>query len=422
MYWMYSFLLFLCLAVYLPVYWVRHRLLKKEKIHFLQRLGFGLGNWSNKKKSLWIHAVSVGEVLSLQNLIREIKKTHHDWTIHFSCLTNSGFRVAQEKLNEADHIFFIPLDFTTLVKKFFRRIKPDVFILAESEFWPNLLKEANKSTLGVLLINGRISHRSFKHYKRIKGLIKSVLSNINLFLVQTERDKNFLEKIHVDPHHIRVVGNLKAEIGLDTLSHRKLSRMREGLGISGVDTVVVAGSVHKGEEEVLLEGFNRARQTKTSLKLILVPRHPERTGEMEKTCREYRFDVKRKTQLHEGEKWDVLILDTLGELAQFYALSDVAFVGGSLIPWGGHNLLEPAFYQKAIFFGPHMDNFAYLAEIFVESGAARIIRGQEELVAMFLAQDKKAYQEMGQKAKDTLQSLQGATKKTLQAIESFMGD
>ena len=139
---MYSFLLFLCLAVYLPVYWVRHRLLKKEKIHFLQRLGFGLRNWSNKKKSLWIHAVSVGEVLSLQNLMREIKKTHRDWTIHFSCLTNSGFRMAQEKLKEADHIFFIPLDFTILVKKFFRRIKPDIFILAESEFWPNLLKEA----------------------------------------------------------------------------------------------------------------------------------------------------------------------------------------------------------------------------------------------------------------------------------------
>ncbi len=420
MYLLYSFLLFLYILFYFPVYYIRIRFVKGESLHLSQRLGLLLRKTPAKNKSIWIHAVSVGEVLSLQNLIRAIKSHHPDWTIYFSCLTNTGFRVAKQKLKEVDEIFFIPLDFKLIVKKFFHRLKPDVFILAESEFWPNLLREAKKQTKGVLLVNGRISSRSFRRYRKIKRLIRRVLLNIKTFLVQTDRDKEMLIQIGVDPVTIEVAGNLKAEIGLPSLSQEEMAKLRNNLNIPQNTKLIVAGSVRKGEEEPLLDAFSRAKEKNPDLLFILTPRHPDRAEEVEEICQKYPFEVKRKTRLMSGSKWDVLILDTLGELAQFYALSDVAFVGGSLVPWGGHNLLEPAFYAKPIFFGPYMGNFAHLAEIFVHAGAARVIRTQEDLVNMFCILSAQDFRVMGHRAKLTLLSLQGATEKTLQAIETLM--
>ena len=154
--------------------------------------------------------------------------------------------------------------------------------------------------------------------------------------------------------------------------------------------------------------------------MILAPRHPERSNEVGKICQKYPFEVQKRTGVHRGTGWDVLILDTLGELAKFYALSDLAFVGGSLVSWGGHKFLEPAYYAKPVFFGPHMDNFAHLAEIFVEAGAARVVKNQSDLARMFSLRDEAEYQEMGQKAKSILESLQGATEKTLKAIDILM--
>ncbi len=421
MYTIYSALLFFALLCYFPAYWVRSRLWKRERLHFRQRCGRGLREKDPQKKSVWIHAVSVGEVLSLQNLVREIRKMHPDWRIDFSCLTESGYRMAQEKLREADEIFFVPLDFGFIVKRFFRVLKPDAFVLAESEFWPNLLREAKKKTKGVLLVNGRISIRSFKRHNRFRFMMKKVLSQVRLFLVQTERDKGMLEKIGVDPKIIQVAGNLKAEIKLPLLSPLDLKRLRDSLGIPEGAKVIVAGSVRKGEEEPLLEAYSRARKTRPELLFILAPRHPERAGEIVKICQKYpSFQVRLRTAEKEGAGWDILILDTLGELVQFYALSDIAFVGGSLVPWGGHNILEPAFYAKPVFFGPYMDNFAHLAEIFVEEGGARILKDQKDLVSVFSLKDKDEYLEMGRKARSTLQLLQGATEKSLRAIESFI--
>ena len=153
MYGLYTLLLFFSLVLYFPVYFIRSRFLRRESLHFRQRCGFSIKKITSKKRSIWIHAVSVGEVLSLQNLITQIKKKHPDWIIHFSCLTDTGYRMATEKLKDVDDIFFVPLDFRIIVKKFFRYLKPDIFVLAESEFWPNLLREANRATRGVLLVN-----------------------------------------------------------------------------------------------------------------------------------------------------------------------------------------------------------------------------------------------------------------------------
>jgi len=328
--------------------------------------------------------------------------------------------MAKEKLKDADDIFIVPLDFRMIVSKFFRYMKPDLFVLAESEFWPNLLREASRNTKGVLVVNGRISTRSFRRYGKMRFLVNRILSHISLFLVQTKRDKTMLEKIGVDPRIVRVAGNLKAEIELPVLEQEEINRLRQSVSIPEGSKVIVAGSVRKGEEKPLASAFSRARQNNPKILLILAPRHPDRSSEVEKICLKYQLKVQKRTTVQPGEEWDVLVLDTLGELAKFYAVSDAAFVGGSLVSWGGHNLLEPAYYAKPIFFGPHMDNFAHLAEIFVEAGAARIVKNQDDLEEMFSLQKAEEYLEMGRTAQWTLRSLQGATEKTMQAIETLM--
>jgi 3-deoxy-D-manno-octulosonic-acid transferase len=401
---------------------VRIKLFRKEGLFFRERLGFRLQEFEPVKKSIWIHAVSVGEVLSLQNLIKKLKEKHPDWIIYFSTLTNTGMRVAKEKLSDVDHFFFIPIDFARVVRKFFNALKPGVFILAESEFWPNLLKEAKKKSKGVLLVNGRISQKSFKRYYRFRFISKKILENIDLFLVQTHNDKDRLERIGVHSKDIRVVSNLKAEVDLPLSDERELSNFKKTLGILETKKVVVAGSTRKGEEKILLGAFEKARSKREDLLLILVPRHPERFNEVERVCQDSSFQTVRRTQVLPNNHWDIMVLDTIGELAQFYALCDLAFIGGSLVPWGGHNLLEPAFYAKPVFFGPHMKNFTHLADTFIQAEAAQTVSTEKDIIEMFLMQDEKSLNIMGEAAKKTLNSLQGATEKTIKAIESTMGD
>lgn len=420
MYAIYSFLLFLSMFFYIPVYFVRLRLFKREKLNLKQRLGFSVPKCKGQNQSLWIHAVSVGEVLSLQNLVREMKEKHPDWMIYFSSLTQTGIEMAKEKLIGIDKLFFIPLDFKHIVKKYFKVIKPRIFVLAESEFWPNLLKEAQHATQGVLLINGRISPNSFKRYYRFRVLMKNVLKNIDLFLVQTEREKESLERIGVEAHLVKIAGNLKSEVDLPELADNEISIFRKSLNISPEKRIVLAGSTRKGEEIVLLDAYKEASKKDDKLLLILAPRHIKRAKEIEKICGKLDVRFARRTSLTQGQEWNILILDTLGELAKFYALSDVAFVGGSLVPWGGHNILEPAFYKKPIFFGPNMDNFSFFADQFLEANAAQVVSTHEDLVSMFLMQDEDILKERGTRAKTTLSSLQGATEKTLRAIEEFM--
>ncbi len=420
MYVLYSMALFFVMVVYFPFYWIRSHWIKKESLHFRERLGIGLSARSKEGNSLWIHAVSVGEVLSLRRLINEIKDRSPEWIIYFSVLTHSGFEIACKELPRADAIFFIPLDFGPIVRQFFKKLEPDLFVLAESEFWPNLLREAKKRTRGVLLINGRISPRSSRRFVTFKFLMRRIFQNVSFFLVQTERDKTSLLNAGVKADVVAVGGNLKAEIDMPVFPEEALGKLKESLGIVESKKIVVAGSTRKGEEEQLLSGFARARKQRTDILLILAPRHVERAGEIERLCEKLDVQVGRRTTVHPDDRWDVLILDTLGELAQFYAISDVSFVGGSLIPWGGQNLLEPAFYSKPIFFGPYMDNFSHLARTFLEADAARVLKKDTELETMFLFEDEQELLLLGQRAKKTLDALSGATEKTLALIADFM--
>ena len=413
-------LLFLALLFYLPIYAFRMRVLKKDRIYLRERLACGLVPRAPGRQSVWIHAVSVGEVLSLQNLVHELKVRHPEWDICFSTLTNTGIGVAREKLKDADAVFFVPLDFRSAVRRVLKAFRPDILVLAESELWPNLLREVKRQGGRILLINGRISERSFKKYSDLGPLTRKIFRNVDLFLVQTGQDKEMLEQLGVDPERLRVAGNLKSEVHLPDFTADELAAFKCSLKMNDREKVVVAGSTRKGEEERLFKAFAAAREKREGLRFIVAPRHVERAGEIEKAALALGFQTTRRTRGGPGGDWDVLILDTIGELARFYALSDSAFVGGSLVDWGGHNILEPAYYGKPVFFGPHMQNFAFLADSFIRAGGARIVRTDEDLEGMFLLGDETGLREMGARSKAHLASLGGATDRTILAIERFM--
>lgn len=421
MYLIYSFALAVALALYLPFYAFRMKVLKKDRVHLRERLALGMEKRPEGRDAVWIHAVSVGEVLSLQHLIRELKRRHPEWDIVFSALTHSGIKVAREKLKEADRVLFVPLDFRRVLRRVFRAIRPGVLVLAESEFWPNLLGEAADQGVKVLLINGRISAHTFKVYEDIRPIARRILGNVDRFLVQTDEDREKLERLGIDPGRLEVAGNLKSEVRLPIFSEGELHDFKRSLGFEDGDKIVVAGSTRKGEEDRLLKAFAEARKERSDLRFIVAPRHIERAGEIERAAQGTGFKVARRTQARPDDRWDVLVLDTIGELARVYALSEAAFVGGSLVDWGGHNILEPAFYGKPVFFGPHMQNFARLADSFIRAGGARIVLTDEELVDMFLLKDEEALARMGVKARAHLASLGGATERTIRAIEGAIG-
>lgn len=420
MYLLYSFVLSLALAVLLPVYFIKLRVLKGQRLGLPQRLALSLPRPVAASKSLWLHAVSVGEVLSLQKLVQEVKARHPEWAVYFSVLTNAGMGIARKKMTACDRIFYIPFDFGWAVRRFLRLLKPDLLVLAESELWPNLLGQARRRATGVLVINGRVSDRTFRRYQRLNFLTGRLLRSVTRFLVQTAQDRERLVRAGVDGKRVEVTGNLKCEISPPMFSAQDLREFRRKLSAPAAGRIMVAGSTRPGEEEMLLRAFAEARREREDIYLIIAPRHMDRVPEVEKACRQAGFSVRKRTEVREGEAWDILLLDTIGELARVYALGDAAFIGGSLVAWGGHNLLEPAAYGKPIFFGPHMKNFAYLAQQFLHSGGARQVSNPQDLKAMFLFRGSDGLKKMGHSALRTLDGLQGATDRTLRAIESMM--
>ena len=422
MYWLYSLFLALGLFIYAPIYSLRVKIGRKESLYLRERFGLKLPAADPGKTSIWFHAVSVGEVLSLRRLVSEIKARHPSWRVYFSTLTDTGYRIARQKVPEADAIFLVPLDFGCVVRRFFKALGPRLFLLAESEFWPHLVREAGKTCRAVLLINGRISQRSFHKYHRLRFFSRRLLSPLDRFLVQTETDRKRLELIGIAAEKVEVAGNLKADFRLPEVSPAEIGELKGKIALLPAKKLIVAGSTHKGEEEMILRAFSSAAKSHQGLAMVIAPRHPERASEVERLGRLLSLRTLRRTRAEPGQDWDVLILDTIGELARFYALADLAFIGGSLVPHGGQNLLEPAYYGKPLVFGPHMDNFAVLAEEFSRADAARVVHSQVELEKVFLMEDQDALHKMGENARAVLASLQGATARTVQAIESAMGE
>ena len=396
--------------IYLPY------LLIKSKAHkdFSQRFGKLplIFKTLSTFRPIWIHAVSVGEVLAVKNFTQKLHEKFPDKKIVLSTTTKTGNATANKVISGDILKFYFPLDFSFIVKKVIDAINPCCFVVMETELWPNLISVLSKRNIPIILINGRISDKSFKGYKRIKFLFGSILKKINIFCMQTARDAERIETLGACNSKIKVTGNMKFDVEILP----GLGCLKKNLGLEEPSKLIIAGSTHPGEEEVVLAAYKDLLKSFSDLELLIAPRHAERSKTIKKLSEKYGFKTRFLSERRRPKpKNTVLILDTLGCLGRLYSLSELVFIGGSLVKKGGHNLVEPAIYGKPIVFGPYMSNFRSMAKLFLENKAAIQVHDKTDLLDIFrtLLNDKEKRDALGLNARNLLNGSSGATDKNV---------
>jgi 3-deoxy-D-manno-octulosonic-acid transferase len=361
-------------------------------------------------RPIWVHAVSVGEVMAAHPLIRELKKKYPHRKLILSTVTVTGNYTARRRVPEADAVFYFPFDFPCIVRRVIQGINPQIVLVAETELWPNFFRELKRVGIPSAVINGRISPGSHKNYRKFKLFFSQVFDNVTLFCMQSEADADRIRDIGADPEKVMVTGNLKFDQKLPV-------SMSAPVSIASGKKVITAGSTHRGEEAALLDVFKLLRQKYPELLLIIAPRHPERFDEVEGLINKAGYDCQRRT-MFSGPLKDVLLLDTIGELRSFYSLCDIAFIGGSLVKVGGHNLLEPAAMKKPVIFSRYMFNFKEISEALLSAGGGVMVKDKAELYAQIdvLLSDKELARSMGERAFSVIEKNSGAARKTIDAV------
>ncbi len=369
--------------------------------------------------TLWLHAVSVGEVLSAAPLVAALRREHPDWRVVVSTTTRTGRTMAEARLGGIAGVFYFPLDFAWIVRRVLRQLRPTLLVIVETEIWPNLVRLCRANGIGVLLVNARISDRSFPRYRRVRGLLARVLRQFDRLCAQSDGTADRLRALGAPADRVVVTGSLKFDVPTDAPG--AVAALAQRLGRL---PVLLAASTLKGEDEYLLDTFRHLRETTPDAVLVLAPRHPERFDSVTALAERTGLRVVRRTTLAARPEvpFDVLILDTIGELAALCAHATVVFVGGSLVPAGGHNILEPARYARPIIVGPSMSNFADIARIFLEAGALVQVpdadAARREVLALFADASRRA--RLGEAAFGVIERHRGAVERTMREIVAVM--
>lgn len=369
---------------------------------------------------VWIHAVSVGEVLAVSSLVDELKRRHAGYRIVISTTTDTGRALAGKRFGE-ENVFHFPMDFAFAMRPYLRALLPQLVVIAETEFWPNFLRLAHASRAHVAVVNARISDRSWPNYRRFRWALRQVLANVDLFLAQTEQDAARLRDIGANPLSVRVSGNLKFDMPAPAPTPI-VDAVRRSIAEAGARPVLVCGSTVEGEEPLLLKAFENILVRHPRAAMLLAPRHPERFESVGMLLRQMSIRFWRRSLWNgEGLAGGVLLVDTIGELAGLYELADVAFVGGSLVPRGGHNIIEPAQQGVAIMVGTHTENFRDIVNLFQSRDAVLVVTPADlPLVLMELFDNEAERKALGRRAAETLRSQAGATSRTADALEELL--
>ncbi|MEO7189481.1 MAG: 3-deoxy-D-manno-octulosonic acid transferase [Vicinamibacterales bacterium] len=377
-------------------------------------------------ESIWIHAVSVGEALTARALIDELRSRYPHLKLFLSTTTLTGQQVARTRLQGLDAVFFFPFDLPLFVNRTLRLVRPRLFIMMETEIWPNLLRACRRRGVRTLLVNGRISSRSYPRYRLARPFFRRVLADIDRFCMQSDESARRVIHIGADPSRVMVTGSLKFDsLESPALSAgRGASRVLRYFRIPASRLVFIAASTLRGEEAPVLAAFAALRRSHPNALLIMAPRKPDRFDEAETLSRAEGFRVLRRMELavDAEPRADVVILDSMGELAHLFQVATLVFVGGSLVAQGGHNILEPAVHGKPIVFGPHMHNFAEIAETFVREQAAIQVDNAAELttVVQRLAGDGVERARLGAAARALVEANRGAKTRTLDVIAKLL--
>jgi 3-deoxy-D-manno-octulosonic-acid transferase len=419
-YFLYSATLTLLLVVTLPWWLVQMLRLGKYRAGLWERLGLVPSRIRQAPRdaaagTVWIHAVSVGEVLAIVPLVCELQA--RGYRVVVSTTTHTGQRLARDRFGEGQ-VFYFPLDLGVCIRPYLRALRPRLVILAETEFWPNFLRLARASGAHLAVVNARISDRSLPRYRRWRQLLHTALEPVELFLAQSEDDAARLREIGAAAERVEVAGNLKFDIA-EPVEAEPVRRLGERLRAAG-GQVIVAGSTVDGEEEFVLQGFRLVLEEYPAAVLVLAPRHRERFEAVARLMDAKRFRwLRRSAQGPEAQELagKVLLLDTLGELAAVYRYADLAFVGGSLVPRGGHNILEPAFFARTILTGPHMENFREIVSCFERrSAVVRCNTKNLGITFLLLLREPAEREALGRRAQQVLAEERGATARSVERL------
>ncbi len=406
-------------------YWLfqmaRHGRYRKGFAERMGRVPSRLHVPEHREPVIWVHAVSVGEVLAVAGLVEELQKRFSQHRIFVSTTTDTGQALARKRFGETN-VFYFPMDFGFAIRPYLRALQPWLVVIAETEFWPNFLRLAHVSGARIAVVNGRISDRSWPRYRRFRGLLRRLLENVDLFLAQTQEDATRLLDIGARPERVRVTGNLKFDAPAPD-PPAIVENLRSSIAASSAGPVLVCGSTVEDEEPLLLKAFENVLVQHPRAVMVLAPRHPERfpavTALLEQML--IRF-FRRSTWNGESLAAGVLLLDTIGELSALYALADIAFVGGSLVPRGGHNIIEPAQHGVATVVGNHTENFRDIVRLFQGRDAVRIVGPAElPLVWLELLANDAGRKALGQRAAETMRSQVGATARTAEELQQLLG-
>ena len=445
MYVLYSFALSLLFFALLPYFLYQAVTHGKYAASFKERAG-RLPLESDGRKTIWLHAVSVGEFLAAKALLQKLKADFPAYRLVVSTTTLTGQRLARSASN-FDATFYFPFDWKFAVRGALDRVKPSIVIILETELWPNFLRECRNRGVIVILANGRISERSFKRYLRVGSFIKRVVADFSLMLMQTEADAERARRLGA--MRVLTVGNLKYDVDVEpspSNTPEPLDRscdIDRQFGLSASPHLIVAGSTAPGEEEMLLNALVTIRRNPSleSVRLLLAPRHPERFQEVAHLISRSEFTYARRSDSLQGsasvaganssqmpsvlerpaDQSDVILLDSIGDLAAVYRFAEVVFVGGSLVPRGGHNVIEPAVFAKPIIVGPHTDNFRQIVSDFARADALLQVQpGELAGTLVRLLSHPENAREMGDRARNILIANRGATDRTIREIKTAM--
>lgn len=413
-------------VAFLAAPWLLYRryVLKKRFGDVRQKLFGLLPVRKSSRSAIWLHAVSVGEVIQLGPVLEQLTASLPQHDFYISTTTCTGYEVAC-KLYPTHRVCYFPLDFSWSVNQALTRVSPVAVILVELELWPNFIAAAARRKIPVILINGRVSPRSFRSYRWIRPVLQSILPRLSKIATQNQTYADRLLYLGARPSQVHVTGSIKFDRIEASRSNPKTMEIRQSFGIHGDDVVFIAGSTQPTEEAFALQTYQKLRADFPQLRLILVPRHKERFEEVAALVLQSGLPLSRRSKCvdhaavsTQSNEPPVLLLDTMGELAACWGLADVAFVGGSLTRRGGQNMIEPAGYGAAVLFGPHTHNFKDIVAMLLEADAATVVRTPEELTATVrrLLVDTKAAQEMGERARQLVLNQHGATKRTVELI------
>ena len=383
-----------------------------------ERLGFSR-RLNTERSTIWLHAVSVGETLAAVPLVKSLQKQYPEYRLIVTCMTPTGSeRIVSSFGDTVDH-GYAPYDMPDSVARFLNRLQPRLLIIMETELWPNTIAACHKRNIPVLLANGRLSEKSAKAYRRINGLVRPMMCQISQVAAQHKDDADRFSHLGVTDSALSVTGNIKFDLTIsESLEQKAVALSAEWRGRSR-RPVILAASTHRGEDEIVLEGFKRIKERLGSALLVLVPRHPERFNQVAELCHKAGFSLNRRSEQLKEVQADILLGDTMGELMTFYGACDVAFVGGSLVPTGGHNIIEPAAWGVPVISGPHLFNFSEASQLLSDGGGMLICENPEQLAeqCIDLITNADFQKQVGSAARQVAEDNRGALSKLMMLIK-----